>query len=1033
MHTLITVFARHNVAANLLMVLMILSGLWAIQQLNRQLNPTMQTDMIKVGVVWNGASAEDVERLVTIPIEQQLRTLIGLKTLTSSTWNGRNSVRIELHDGVDISQSLDEVKQQVSLIRNLPADIEKPEVRLQQRYEMVAMLLVKGPEALDTLIPLTRSIEKELMHRGIDRISFEGLPTSEIAIEVESLKLFEMNISLDQLAQQLRNLSRDVPAGVIGEGQVSRQLRSLEQQRSSLGFAQMPIATSESGQLIRLGDIATVTRRPRQNQLELEHQGHPAIMMELERGANSDVIDLADIMHEWHKEITPTLGPGVEVQIFLQVWRFLEDNIRIIVENGLMGLILVITSLFLFLNGRVGWWVMIGIPVTFMASLALFMLLGGTLNILSLIAMVMGLGIIVDDAIVVGEDSLTHYQNGKPPEEAAVAGAKRMLPPVMASSLTTLAAFLPLVIMNDGFIKEIPIVMLCIIIASLIECFLVLPGHLRRAFEGLQKKETTPFRQALDRHFNHFRDHQFRSILRVTMNNRRSVLCGALMMFAIGITLLSTGHLKLDMDVNVDFEMIEVGVQFTNGASDEDKAAFIAHLEDTLNTTNQTLGDDNIMGYVVMRNFAFLSRERKHGPDYARLMIEYALPNERSSALNQFINTWQDNVQKTAIVEELQILAGQDYGSDISLVLRGDDLNILKAASEELSRTLAEYDGVLTVYDDLPYGREQWIINLTTEGRSVGLTTTEIGHQLRAAYDGERVQIFNEGAEELEVRVMLPYGERASLASLNQLPIRTAQGQILPLGAVADVENRRGIDVIRHHNGSLAVTVNADMDTSVNTPLAVLGHLQKNVLQDVLDKYGIEFGLGGRSAAEAKRLADLGFGALLSLALIYIVLAWIFASYIWPLAVMIAIPLGATGALIGHWAIGMNLGSLSLLGAFTLTGIVVNDSIILITTYKLLREQGMDARKAIEESACLRLRAVLLTSLTTILGLLPLIFETSPVGRMLSPLAVTICFGMMYATVLILIVVPALLSMIESTSEAAKKRFTAKPLSQTAV
>ncbi|MEM7020016.1 MAG: efflux RND transporter permease subunit, partial [Pseudomonadota bacterium] len=803
---------------------------------------------------------------------------------------------------------LDEVKQQVSLIRNLPPDIEKPEVRLRQWFEMVAMVLVKGPEALDSLVPLARSIEKDLMRRGIDRITFEGLPASEIAIEVDSLKLFEMNISLDQLAQQLRQLSRDVPAGVIGEGQVSRQLRSLEQQRSSIGFAQMPIATAKNGQLIRLGDIATVTRRPRHNQVELEYQGHPAIMMELERATNSDAIDLAEIIHKWHREITPTLGPGVEVQIFLQAWRFLEDNIRIIIENGLMGLILVITSLFLFLNGRVGLWVMIGIPVTFMASLAMFELMGGTLNALSMIAMVMGLGIIVDDAIVVGEDSLTHYQNGKSPEAAAVAGARRMFPPVMASSLTTLAAFLPLVIMNDKFIKEIPIVMFCIIIASLIECFLVLPGHLRRAFEGLQEKEPSRFRQAIDQRFNQFRDNQFRKILRLSIDNRRTVLTGAFVLFAFGITLLGTGHLKLDMDVNVDFEMIEVGVQFTNGTTEEEKDRFVAHLEKTLEATEQTLGNDNIMGYVVVRNFAFLSRERKYGPDYARMMVEYALPHERSTELDSFINIWRENVQKSAAVEELQILSGQDYGSDISLVLRGDNLDTLKTASEELSQILAEYDGVLTVYDDLPYGREQWIIHLTTEGRAAGLTTAEIGRQLRAAYDGERVQIFNEGDEELEVRVMLPYQERSSLASLSQLPIRTAQGQVLPLSAVAAVENRRGIDVIRHHNGYLAVTVNADMDTSVNTPLSVIGHIQENGLKDVINKYGVEFGLGGRSAEEAKRLGDLSTGALVALALIYIILAWIFASYTWPLAVMIAIPLGATGALVGHWLIGMNLG-----------------------------------------------------------------------------------------------------------------------------
>lgn len=1022
-HYLIETFTRHPLAANLLMIMLVLAGIWGLRQLTVQLNPAQPSNAVSVDISWPGAAAEDVEQLVTQPVEYQLRSLQDLKSLTSNTVESHTSIRLEFDRDTDMGLAVDRVKQRVAQTRDLPEDIEPPVTQLAERLETVAALLLSGTGSLNELAPLAREIERDLMALGADQIEFRGLPKEEIAIQVDSKTLFELGIPLHEIARKVLENSVDMPAGSVGDGQLERKLRSLEQRRSSQGFSELPLSAPGTGQLQRLGDIAHIERRQQDDQRRLQYQGEPAIMLILRRTPGSDIMDEADILHQWHADNAERLElQGIETTIWLEAWRFARETLMLVVNNGIGGLVLVIATLFLFLNARVAGWVTLGIPVSFLGALAVFHFLGGSINFISLVGAVMALGIVVDDAIVVGEHALSRFEAGASPEQAAADGAQHMFAPVMASSLTTLAAFLPLIVMEEAFIREIPLLMICVILASLVECFLIMPGHLRHSFQAAGQRPPGRFRVRFDRAFTRFRDGVFSPLLLRALGNRRAVVGLSLGAFVVALSLLASGRVKPELNVNLDFEFADAYLQFAAGASEADKQAVLAEMERALMATNEAFGGDIIVTHVPQRNWAFLEQQSRSGSQYAAIWVELVPPNERTVTLSEFSSAWQSRIEPSPFVETLQFEAGEDNWPDLQLYFSGAEVGTLKAAAEELAHHLGRFPGVNNIFDDLPYGKEQWVFTLTPEGRAAGLTSAEVGRQLHAAYEGYRIQLFTEGDAELEVRVSLPAEERFRLGSIRALPVTTPSGEVLPLASVAEIGARRGIESINHRNGQQVINVFANVDRKLNTPMAVIAELEESVIPDISKRYGVRYGLGERSAEEARAFGDMLLGAVIGLTLIYLILAWIFASWSWPVAVMLAIPLGLTGALAGLQLMDLNLGAMAIMGLFTLTGVIVNDSIILINSYKAHRQAGRTGNDALLSACRERLRPVILTSVTTSLGLAPMMLESSPIGEVMAPLAVVICFGLLYGTTLILFTIPAVLSILESLSQSLSQR-----------
>lgn len=1019
---LIHVFVNHRLAANLGMVLMVLAGVWAISQLTVQLNPNQPRPYVNAQISWRGAAAEDVEKLVTTPLEQQLKTIPDVKSVWSVTRDTSSFVQVEIEPDADVQDAVDRVKQSVAQIRSFPADIEPPQVYALRQRDLVAAVLITGSGDLQELVPLAREMEDELLARGLDLVEFSGLPRQEIAIQVESRTLFELGLTFDQLGNQLAALSTDAPGGTIGAGALARQLRSLDQRRAAAEFEALPIHTANGG-LVRLGDIATVERRPLVDQPHLAVGGKPAIALFVRRDQASDSLQAASNLNAYLDAKRPTLPEGVGLTIFLEAWAFIRDELTLIVGNGIGGLVLVIIALVIFLRVLPAFWVTMGIPVTFMASLLGFYYLGGTINAVSLIGFIMALGIVVDDAIVVGEESLTQFDAGKSPAAAATAGAQRMFAPVVASSLTTLCAFTPLIMDEQGPLQEIATIMLVVIAASLVECFLILPGHLRHAFERSARRPPSRLRQRFNAGFARFRDQQFRALVRYAMANRAVVVASALGMFLIMLLVWLMGWLKTELNLNLDFEEIRADVRFVAGAEAPSKQTFIAHLEEALAETDAAHGGGNLVSHLVQMNFASINNEPKNGPQFASIRAELISPEQRTLSADEFAARWLDRVRRAPAVDALAIARQSSWSADFSILLKGTDAATLKRAADDAMRELVTIDGVTNLRDNLPWGKDQWLLSLTTEGRALGISTGDLGRQLRAAYDGRRIQIFQDQANELEVRLLLPEAERRDMASIGRFPVQTPAGTMLPLATVADIEARRGIDAIRHSDTQRTLTIRGDVDPAVITGGEVVAYFNEHIAERLAQQYGIGTGLDELSLAQAEVASAFALQFPIALALIYVVLAWVFASWSWPLAVMAAIPLGLTGALAGHIVLGLHINPMSLLGLFTLTGIVVNDSIILVSTYKRLVSEGQDEEAAIVDAVCRRLRPVLLTSLTTMAGLIPLMLEQAPIGAMFKPLAAAICFGLLYGTLLVLVVIPVLLSLIID----AKKRLAQWP------
>ncbi|WP_373020135.1 efflux RND transporter permease subunit [Thiomicrorhabdus sp.] len=1018
-HGLIGIFARHKVAPNLLMLIMILMGVVALLKLNVQFFPNFELDYATVRVVWPGANAEDVETSITDPIERVLRNLDGLDEMTSTSALGLSSISMKFKEGTNMIEARNQIDQRISELRNLPQDSERPIVERVIRYESIARVLLMGEDAsLTELRSLARDFERQLLALGIDKINFKGLPTQEMAVEVPQQALEHYGLSLEQVGNQVAGMSRDYPAGSVGDDDSIRDIRALQQKRSETQFAQMPLVVNTS-ENIALGDIGHIERRPTKNSPYLQVDGKPAIELQLMRAESGDTLKSSRIMDQWLKETLPQLPKGVDLKVYDETWSLVNQRIMLLVNNGVGGLILVVLILYLFLNGRVAFWIAIGIPVSFMTTLMIMYLAGGSINMVSLFGLIMALGIIVDDAIVVGEDALAHHEMGESHLHAAEGGAHRMFWPVTASSLTTVAAFLPLMMIGGemgNILFAIPLVIIAVIFASLIESFTILPGHLRHALAGVKPTVEGSLRDRLERGIDHLRHHQFRMMIRWVLRNRAATLASALALMIFVVGLLAGGRLGFVFFPSPESTKINADVRFVAGTSAEVTGRYVEHLYEALLETEKELEPGIVKTAVVHFN----ETSRETGPNFGGINIELAEPDQRNTRNTEFIRVWQ---QKAGTVPGLDVLTMEaprmgPPGSDIDIRLTGAQPMNLKQASLDLQEVLSQISGVSGIRDDLPFGRDQLVYQLTPQGKALGLTYVSLGRQLADAFSGRLVQIFTDKEDEIEVRVQFSRSEQATLATINRMQVVTPSGERVALSSVADWHTRRGFDVMRHVDGQLAVTVVAEVDKMANNANLILAQLQQSTLSELVRKYGLNYSLEGQNARQAETMADMKIGLLIGLSIIYIVLAWVFGSYGWPLVVMMAIPFGLVGAIMGHWWMGLDMTILSLFGFFGLSGIVVNDSIILVSFYKRLRESGLGVNESLEEAAVQRVRAVMLTSLTTIAGLTPLLFETSVQAQFLIPMATAIAFGLMFSTFLILLVIPALLSYYEHSHAA---------------
>lgn len=1019
----LAVFADHPVACNLLMAMMILAGLWSLTRLNTQFWPSLDLDFATVAVAWSGATAEDVERLITTPLEQELADLDDVKEMTSVSTDGLAILFLSFDEGTDMGLAVDRLKEKVGLVRNLPSTAETPEINRVVNYERIARLVVTGRATMRELRALAHRFKRELLERGISRVELVGVPKEEIAIEIPAETQKTLGLSLAEIGRRVAAASVDAPVGLIGRDEVARQLRFVDQRRNSLEFGDLPILVNAKGQRVTVGDVATVVRRPRADQTTVTFAGRPAVELKLERAASSDSLASARILGEWLGQTRANLPPGVEIHVYRETWKLIKSRIDLLLKNGASGLVLVILILFLFLNARIAFWVTVGIPTSFLATLGVLYLIGGSINMISLFGLIMAFGIIVDDAIVVGEDAETHFRGGATPLRAAESGARRMLAPVIASSLTTIAAFLPLALVGGvigTIMSTIPIVVICVIAASLIESFLVLPGHMRGSFAHMRRAAAARLRRVRGSRFEWFRERAFRRVADLCVEFRWTTIAATLLCMSITLGWFAAGRVSFTFFPVPESTVVSARVAFVSGTPEEEMVAYLSHVERALYEVEEGFGEDLVVVAVVRHGTETVVRRDDAGGKSGTVFVELVEPDRRATRNRDILAAWRAALRPAAGIENLSIAEARvgPPGQDIELQITGFDLGNVKAAAEDLKRLLGSVPGVSGIKDNLPFGREQLVLKLTPVAESLGLSVQEVSRQLRAAYDGYLVQILADGDDEVEVRVVLPDDERNRLDSLDTFDIVLPGGNVAPVNNLVEIETRRGFDSVRHADGKLAVTVTGDVDPALANANRILNDFRANNMRELSKRYGVQFSLEGRQADQEETLTDMSQGAALALILIYLVLAWVFGSYSLPLVVMSIIPFGVIGAFWGHVLLDLELTVLSLFGFFGLAGIVVNDSIILVAFYKRLKEQGVALRQAVVDAACQRLRAVLLTSLTTIGGLTPLLFETSLQAQFLIPMAASIAFGLAFSTLLVLLLVPCLLYVHERVAEA---------------
>lgn len=1038
----IGIFARHATAANLLMAVLVLVGLFALTRLNRQFFPDFELPSIRVTVPWPGASAEDVETNILDTLEPELRFIDGIHEVTSYAREGSGSIVMEFNSDADLQKAQSDVEQAVSQVLTLPEDSERPIVSRATLFDRVARIALSGPFSEQTLKIFAKELRDGLLASGIDRVSLDGARDEEIWIQIKERDLRRLGLTLDEVSTRVRQSAQDLPAGRL-EGDVEIQLRAKSDRKTPEEIREIEVKSLESGEKIFLKDIAAIETRYEREGNTAYNNGEAAIELTVERSLSGDTIEMMGIMNAYLEKKLPELPNTLKVKVYDVRGKFVSQRLGILVANGLQGLVLVLLMLFIFLNTRIAFWTAVGIPVALLAALGVMFATGQSINMISMFALIMMLGIIVDDAIVVGEQAATLESKGLTSLEAAQQGAQTMLPPVTAASLTTLAAFMPIFFIGDrigDIMRAIPLVVFAVIIASLVECFLILPGHLRHG--GNKKRTPGRMRTAFDRNFGRFRDGPFRSLVTTAYAWRYTTVAVLISCLLIAIGALAGGRVLFQFFPSPESENVSAQVDFAAGMPRADKQAALTRLSDALKEQEKSLLADlnkepsdkgwpdafyevlpkpliNFFGAdrgqseetaLVEASVSVIGRAgRSTGENLGEITVQLTPSEVRSVRTRTVINAWREALPEIAGVERVAISErrGGPPGRDIDIRLQNAPIEVLKKAAEDLKVALVTVPGVSAIADDLPYGKQEYVFELTPRGQSLGFTGASVGRQVRNAFEGAIAIRFARGDEEVTVRVMRTQ-ELPGRQDLDQLYLVSPSGTRVPLKEIVTISERRTFAIIQRKDGVTTVAVTGDIDPDVNTVQDALSQVETDIMPELKRKYNITYVYKGRADETQSSFRDLRQGATLALCLIYITLAWVFGSYWKPFAVMLIIPFGFVGAVIGHYVMGYSLTIISMIGLLGLSGILVNDSIVLVSRIKERMEAGDALDQAVIGGAQDRLRAVLLTSLTTIGGLLPLIFETSRQAQFLIPMAITLVFGLAAATILVLILVPAL-------------------------
>ena len=1019
---LLSYFTRHRTAANLLLMVMLVLGGAAIPNMRAQFFPDVVVDTVTVSVEWEGAGPEDVDGGVVQALEPALLAVDGVESTASVSREGGTTITLEFEPGWDMARAADDVQVAVDGVNTLPEDTEEPEVRRGSWYDRVTDVVVTGPIGAEQLGLFADEFITRLFAVGVTRTSIRGVVAPRTVVEVPSASLIENDVTMAQIAAAVAEEVNADPAGDVTGA--NARVRTGTEKRSPEDIAGIVLRSNADGSKLTIGDVARIRVESVDRMRSYFVGGNPAMSIRVDRSDRGDAIKIQRKVEEVAAEMQRGLPQGVTIDLIRTRAEAITARLDILIKNGAQGLVLVLVLLFLFLNARTAFWVAAGIPASMLAAVALMYAFGLTINMISLFGLIITLGIVVDDAIVVGEHADFRARRlGESPRVASENAARRMAMPVFASTLTTVIAFFGLVAIGGRFgdmIADIPFTVIVVLLASLVECFLILPNHMVHAIEHSAKEHWYDLpNRVVNRGFRWVRDRLFRPLTAWVVRGRYVVLAGALAILAGQAALFIRGDVQWRFFNAPERGSVTGNFMMAEGATRADSLAMMQEIQRATEELAQEYEDRygrNPLDYVLAVTGGNLGRslpgaDTKDGDLLGGVSIELIDADLRPYSSFAFIGELQDRVRQHPMVETVSFQGSRSGpgGDALDVQLYGADVQVLKAASLDLQTALARYPEVSAMQDNLAYDKEELILDLTAQGQALGFTIDTLGRALRHRLNGIEAATYPEGPRNAEIRVELPDDEQTA-DFLDRTLMRTPQGVYVPLSDIVSVVQRSGFSTVRRENGIRLISVTGDIsedDAARATEIETA--LETDILPRIASERQVEWRMSGLSEQENEFLTDAATGMILALTGIYIVLAWIFASWTRPLVVMTIIPFGLVGAIWGHAYWDVPLSMFSVIGLIGMTGIIINDSIVLITTIDQYAEDRGLIPSIIDATAD-RLRPVMLTTMTTVLGLAPLLFETSQQAQFLKPTVITLVYGLGFGMVLVLLVVPALVA-----------------------
>ncbi|PLY00867.1 MAG: AcrB/AcrD/AcrF family protein [Desulfuromonas sp.] len=1025
---------KNHVAANLLMLVLIIGGIIMAPDIKQEIFPEVSLDTISVAVAYPGAGPEEVEEGIILKIEESLTAVDGIKQIKATANEGSGSVTAEVRSGEDVDEVLQDIKSEIDRITTFPEDAEKPVISKVSNRREVISVVISGDVGERTLREEAERVRDELLELpNITQVDLGGVRDFEITVEVAEETLRRYGLTLEQVAAAIRLASLDLPAGTVRTEGGEILLRTKERRYTGTEYEQIVIRANADGSQVRLGDIATVIDGFADSEMYARFDDKPAAMVKVFRIGDQKPTEISEAVIDYVAKRQDNLPTSLHLNIWNDTSELFTSRMNLLQKNAFFGLTLVIIILGLFLEIRLAAWVMLGIPISFFGTLFLMPWLDVSINMVSLFAFILALGILVDDAIVVGENIYEQRQRGKPYLRAAIDGAIEVAAPVTFSILTTVAAFLPLVFvggMMGKFIKVIPIIVITLLLMSLVESLFVLPAHLShgkprpagRGLLGRIDRVRTWFGSGLER----FVAGPYRKMLELNINYRYASLTIGIVALLLTFGVVKSGLIKFSFMPEVDGDRITVAIQMNRGVAIEETARVSEMiLQKGLETAAEfdaTLPE----GESVLRNVYSVvgSSIAGQGPaggssvaanHISTIAMFLTDSEEREIMATEISNAWR---KRLGVIPGLDSLTMRSnlvrMGANVDVQLAHTDFTVLERASEKIRAALGEYEGVSDIEDTYARGKREIKLRLKPAARTLGVTETDLARQVRSAFHGAEALRLQRGRNEIKVMVRYPDDDRRKLYNFESMRIRTPDGGEIPLLDAAEISEGLGFSEINRTDRKRVINVSASVDDAVANAQEIIANLKGELLPRLTaDNPGLTWDMEGEEKERKESLDSMISGFKLALIAIFALLAIPFRSYSQPLLIMAAIPFGMIGAVLGHIIMGYNLSLLSVFGLVALAGVVVNDSLLLIDKANSNRREGMDLHDSIVAAGTRRFRPILLTSLTTFFGLMPMILETSMQAKFLIPMAISLGYGILFATGITLLLIPALYMILE--------------------